>query len=1027
MPHGRHPGDFTMNRHFFHFRCVVWLLRTLMLTGIPAGWATTSAGVIRADFPDGGGTALPDQVPGIAGNGWTGSWSTGNLSSSGIAAEFRDSSPLTPTSAGYLHVSAVTTNADVGYGRNFIATNGTSGVDGTKPVRFEFSLRLDAANSSLNSASDHLTIQGNANTVSSSATSTFLIRVMGGSSPQWQIYHGNRDGGAYSAARLVSSGMPALPGTTYRFTIDADPASRSYTTTISDGSTTKTVSNLGFRTSGSSIGNTLGIFMKKDSAGESLAFDLDGVVISGESPPLPPPPETFPFVFDMVHHNPGEATYQSQFNDPAYTRSQGFNGKVFYLFDSAHLAVNWDAFDTPDKVILPAGSADRAWVDAKRADITAKYDAAKAAGLQVYAMSDLILFPKRLVSLYGLSTTMGNVGNADTELWLRRNLNLMFTQFPQLDGIFVRIGETYLQDAPYHQGKIDNKTSASLTIIPLMNILRDEVCVKLNKKIFFRTWMSFDTDLATFLAVSQGVEPHPNLIWSVKHCEGDFHRGNPYSKVLGQGRHPFIVEVQCAREYEGKGAYPNYIANGVIEGFEEHSADPTQSLRHLSQASPLMRGVWTWSRGGGWRGPYIRNELWCRLNAWVMAQWALNPAATEEALFQQFAAGPLGLPASQVADFRRLALLSAKAAWRWKRGTRNALTSGWSRDQYYTYPTLPTSSDSIANLLADHDDAISEFAEIVAIANRLSPQDPADREFMRTSSLYGLRLLEVLRTVKRLKAAEGNDPVQLKFWLDRHDEAWAAYEALSPAYPDTISTLYTRNAWQTWGGENPAVAEPRIRSTVTALPDSDGDGLIDAAENSPPGIDTDLDGTPDYLDSDSDNDGVSDADEIGRFWDAPIQTGSGLADFRNPQSSPGGFTHWRQLHFAREWSALRAGWSEDPDGDGLPNGIEYATAANPLSRNPSLLKLVPEAISPAWSFPISPAADDLDLVLEASHNLTTWREVARSQRGASMTAIEPGWSISQPSGNTTQVVAPHGPGSQMIRLRATQLGTTAPP
>lgn len=51
-----------------------------------------------------------------------------------------------------------------------------------------------------------------------------------------------------------------------------------------------------------------------------------------------------------------------------------------------------------------------------------------------------------------------------------------------------------------------------------------------------------------FLAVSNGVEPHANLIWSLKHCEGDFHRGNAFSKVLEQGRHPFIVEVRCARE-----------------------------------------------------------------------------------------------------------------------------------------------------------------------------------------------------------------------------------------------------------------------------------------------------------------------------------------------------------------------------------------------------------------------------------------------------------------------------------------------
>ena len=36
-------------------------------------------------------------------------------------------------------------------------------------------------------------------------------------------------------------------------------------------------------------------------------------------------------------------------------------------------------------------------------------------------------------------------------------------------------------------------------------------------------------------------------------------------------------------------------------------------------------GVWTWSRGGGWEGPYIPNELWCELNAYVIAKYAENP------------------------------------------------------------------------------------------------------------------------------------------------------------------------------------------------------------------------------------------------------------------------------------------------------------------------------------------------------------------------------------------------------------------
>ena len=571
--------------------------------------APLSAGLVTADFDDGAGTTTVDQYPGIAGSGWSGAWTTGALPAGGITAALQTTPPL-GAGGNHLRVALASTNSDCGIGRTFVNGNGTSGVDGTKPVTFEFNVRLDSANSGFTSSTgDYLTIHNNTGLVSASATATWIIRVVGGTSPQWQVYNGNRDGAGFNAGLLVNSGMAAVAGTTYSFTVVADPVTRSYSTTISDGATTVTVENMGFRTSATTVGDTLGTFGKKDAAGDTLAYAIDSLEISGETPPPPPPPPaTFPVAFDMVHHNPGEPLYQSQFNSPAFTKNMGFNGKVFFLFESAQLAVNWDEFNTVDKVILPVGSADRAWVDAKRTEITAKYNAAKAEGLQVFAMSDLVLFPKRLVSLYGMSTTMGNVNNASTELWLRRTMNLMFTQFPQLDGIMVRIGETYLNDAPYHQGKIDSKTDANATIIPLMNILRDEVCVKLNKKIYFRTWGSFDADLNTFLAVSNGVEPHPNLTWSVKHCEGDFHRGNSFSKVMGQGRHPFIVEVQCAREYEGKGALPNYIANGVIDGFEEHAANPTQSLRYLWQNSPLMRACGRGRAAADGAGPTLRTS-----------------------------------------------------------------------------------------------------------------------------------------------------------------------------------------------------------------------------------------------------------------------------------------------------------------------------------------------------------------------------------------------------------------------------------
>ena len=183
-----------------------------------------------------------------------------------------------------------------------------------------------------------------------------------------------------------------------------------------------------------------------------------------------------PMILDMVHNNPGEAPYKSQYNDPAVLKKMGYNGKVFFLFESAQLAINWD---NVDKDILPVGSPERKWSDAKAAHIDSMYTRIKKAGLQVYCQSDLLLFPKRMVDKYGLKDVMGDPRNPKTEKYLRILLREMFAQFPQLDGIVVLIGETYLHDAPYHVGKIDNKSDADKCIIPLLNILRNEVCVKL--------------------------------------------------------------------------------------------------------------------------------------------------------------------------------------------------------------------------------------------------------------------------------------------------------------------------------------------------------------------------------------------------------------------------------------------------------------------------------------------------------------------------------------------------------------------
>ena len=506
-----------------------------------------------------------------------------------------------------------------------------------------------------------------------------------------------------------------------------------------------------------------------------------------------------PYNMDMVHHNPGEVKFVSNYDKPEVIKEVGAKGKVFYLFDSGVLGVNWATFDS---TALPLGSADRIWIDAKAVETTLRYNTAKAAGLEVYCMSDLLLFPKKLLEKYGMTTRFKDINDTLTQRLLREELRMMFRDFPQLDGIVVRIGETYMQDAPYHLGGINNKTSSTV-IITLMQILREEVCVKLNKRVFFRTWWSFDSNQTTYNEVSNAVEPHANLIFSVKHCEGDFHRGNPFSKVLGTGRHKQLVEVQCAREYEGKGAFPNYIANGVIEGFEEYKntmpTAPYTSLRQLYNNSPLFSGVWTWSKGGGWDGPYIQNDMWNELNTWVMLNWAQHPAASEAALFNQFAISKLGLSGTSLLQFRTLALLSADAVIRGHRSTFADIDVWWTRDQYISAPpSIPTDASKKARVLSQKVDAVQLFERIVRLADSIQMPDPVNKKYMQVSARYGLYVHRIYETAFQLKYCS-LDPqssrVKIDSLLAAYDNIWAEYRKFGADNPE-CPTLYTEKAFR---------------------------------------------------------------------------------------------------------------------------------------------------------------------------------------------------------------------------------------
>lgn len=510
-------------------------------------------------------------------------------------------------------------------------------------------------------------------------------------------------------------------------------------------------------------------------------------------------------LLDMVHHNPGESFTNSKFNDPVVLKDYGFDAQVINEFQSVHCAITYDSLS---KDIFPLGSSERLWVDSLASRIDNKIKSIHKAGLKAYYFMDIIVLPKRLIEMYSDeicdSTGWVDITRPKTQEIHRVMLNEVFNRFPELDGLVIRVGETYLHNVPFHSGNgpikkkntswkhnnVKKTDGGENTHALLINLLREEVCDKLHKDIIYRTWDFgyFHTNPEYYLEVTNQVEVHPNLYFAIKHVAGDYHRTIPFNPLLGIGKHKQIVEVQCQREYEGKGAYPNYIANGVINGFEEEKKSLNMHSLKEFLKSPLFAGIWTWSRGGGWVGPYIKNELWCDLNTYVLCKWGQNPARTEEELFNEFAI-KIGVADTSLNDFRRLALLSSDAVVRGRGSLIYPINVWWTRDEFiggmdelksdFEYIYKNNLSEKVLN---EKRESVEIWRKMMELSNRISCTDLVNLDYIRVSTEYGYRLYSIYSLGWHLLwlcykgEVDGKyDVDMIKKLIQSYDESWKEY------------------------------------------------------------------------------------------------------------------------------------------------------------------------------------------------------------------------------------------------------------
>ena len=518
------------------------------------------------------------------------------------------------------------------------------------------------------------------------------------------------------------------------------------------------------------------------------------------------------FRLSMVHHNPGEKPFVSKFSNPKTLLEYGFNGQVFKHINTVI------TFDKLGHNLFPINSPEREWLEKFRKNLRKEIIAAKEQGLMVYHHIDLFVLPKKIVEIYKdqICDDKGKI-SIDKKMTLELHkilLDEMFEIAPEIDGLIIRVGETYLYDTPFHTGngavQYGNINQEKSQFVKLINFLREEVCVKRDKKIFFRTWDCFNnrfhTNLQYYLDITNQVEEHKNLLFSIKYTSLDFWRRVNNNECLTKGKHNQIIEVQSQREYEGKGAFPSYGMNDVING-DKYLENPIP-LKEMVK-NPLIKGIYVWPRGGGWYGPYLSDEFWCDLNTYVIANYAKNTSLSEEEIFNDFIKKNLYLSDSDCEKFRELCLMSNDALLycRYIRDYDKVLKGSstpccnWMRDDCLGGLRQLTPAFDVLFEEGKLNDALEEKAEglsmwekVYNLCKEIKWNDCEKSNFIIGSCEYAVKLFKAVYNGWKIMVygylSEKGMHVsnELKTAIIDFDVMWAEYQKLNEN--DNISSLY---------------------------------------------------------------------------------------------------------------------------------------------------------------------------------------------------------------------------------------------
>ncbi len=358
----------------------------------------------------------------------------------------------------------------------------------------------------------------------------------------------------------------------------------------------------------------------------------------------------------MILDNPGEQPHQTRYRDPRELRALGYTDLIVYPTTGLCGLLG------PDTV--PAGDL-RRWVADQYDSVQKTVADAHSAGMGGWLMFDSPSLSSELVgaAMTCINTKPVVLCPASDELleMAGQCMEALLARIDGVDGIVLRLGDSDAPKVPYLVGNdvyAPHCSRCSMMgradrIVRFATFFYNLVVKKLGRKLIVRAWnvkpngMHDNTDVCR--RVVERLPKDDRLILSFKFTQTDFWRyqkWNPSSQVCGD--RPIIYELQCQREFEGKGAVPNFQPPLWQSGLAE--LDGAVGLADIAQTVNLA-GVWAWVRGGGWRGPYISSdrEWWIDANVYAVPRIADNPQLDLKQLAVEWASQRLGLtdPASQ--------------------------------------------------------------------------------------------------------------------------------------------------------------------------------------------------------------------------------------------------------------------------------------------------------------------------------------------------------------------------------------------